>query len=62
MRPIGALIWGTFSVIYRSSDGTSMGCLTAPAIVKFARWSGKGSRREEREHFEEELCRQSPKQ
>lgn len=63
LRTIGALISGTFWVMYRSSDGTSMGCLTAPAILRFARLSENiRSRREERKHFEEEIYVRNPKQ
>lgn len=63
LRSMGALISGTFWVMYRSSDGTSMVCLTAPAILRFARWSDNDrSRREERKHFEEEIYVRNPKQ
>lgn len=35
LRSIGILISGTVWEMYRSRDGTSIGCLTIPAIVKF---------------------------
>ncbi len=50
---MGTLISGTFWEMYRSSDGMSIGCLTAPAIVRFEE-SEEGSRAELK-HLEGQL-------